>query len=54
MAMAYRSGMAAADKALIIANGRPIRGTYVRANSAGPLTMRMRMHDLERTRMSRP
>jgi hypothetical protein len=54
MAMAYRSGMAAADKAFIITNGRPIRATYVRARRPSPLTMRMRMHDLERTRMFRP
>jgi hypothetical protein len=54
MAMAYRSGMAAADKAFIITNGCPIRGTYVRAGEAEALTMRMRMHDLERTRNASP
>jgi hypothetical protein len=54
MAMAYRSGMAVADKAFIITNGRPIRDTYVRANGTEAVTMRMRMHDLERTRNTCP
>ena len=40
MAMAYRSGMAAADKAFIIANGHRSGTVYVRMGSLPYLTMR--------------
>jgi ABC-type multidrug transport system, ATPase component len=49
MAVAYRSGMAVADKASIIAKAGPIRMPGPGDFPDSTPTMRMRMHDLERT-----
>jgi ABC-2 type transport system ATP-binding protein len=50
MAMAYRSGMAVADKASIIAKAGAFRMPGTGGFTFSSPTMRMRMHDLERTR----
>ena len=54
MAMAYRSGMAAAYKTSIIAKAGPFRMPGSGGFADFPATMRMRMHDLERTRQRGP
>jgi len=51
--MAYRSGMAVADKGSIITKARPIRIPAGIDPSDFPSTMRTRMHDLERRRDDR-